>query len=234
MPKYRYYQEDTDPGLKLASLFIKLAKAPGSLSRSQWEYLNTVHIGTLMEEADVPRKEAVHVFNVVDRLEADVSRMGRFSHLTDAFMMWMVGASFILAAILLAIIEIPESMLGRLAVPVSLGIGCFFVFKPFLSRRQTISHDKTCFRKIAVEILGTGFSKRSVLTTDSLIREIDPKNPKEVLSEVVDKFMNVQEKKVTQREEVLLLSQLLEGFNLRVEDFLSAEQKKHLLPLAAV
>lgn len=110
MSHTHYYQEDTDEGLKIAALLNQLIESPGALSKKEWEYLNTLPIGTLMREAGISRKEAVHVFNQIDRIEADVSKIGRFEHLTDAFMMWLVGGSFVLAGVLLALISIPESV----------------------------------------------------------------------------------------------------------------------------
>lgn len=103
MSHTHYYQEDTDEGLKIAALLNQLIESPGALSKKEWDYLNTLPIGTLMREAGISRKEAVHVFNQIDRIEADVSRIGRFEHLTDAFMMWLVGGSFVLAGVLLAL-----------------------------------------------------------------------------------------------------------------------------------
>ena len=123
MSHTHYYQEDTDEGLKIAALLNQLIESPGALSKKEWDYLNTLPIGTLMREAGISRKEAVHVFNQIDRIEADVSRIGRFEHLTDAFMMWLVGGSFVLAGVLLALISIPESVWGRITIPVSIGIG---------------------------------------------------------------------------------------------------------------
>lgn len=218
MSHIHYYQEDTDKGLKIASLLLQLIRGPGSLSKSEWHFLNTLPIGTLMAEGGMSRKEAVHVCNQIDRIEADVSKFGRFEHLTDAFMMWLVGASFILAGVLLALLAVPETVWGRVTIPVSMGIGILFIFIPVLARKRALSYDKDCFTKTIIEILGTGLMKRSVLTTDALIRELNPQEPSKVLISVIDKFASVQNHKISRYEEVCLVKQLLDGYNMTIAD----------------
>ena len=53
MSHTHYYQEDTDEGLKIAALLNQLIESPGALSKKEWEYLNTLPIGTLMREAGI-------------------------------------------------------------------------------------------------------------------------------------------------------------------------------------
>ena len=187
MSHTHYYQEDTDEGLKIAALLNQLIESPGALSKKEWEYLNTLPIGTLMREA-------------------------------DAFMMWLVGGSFVLAGVLLALISIPESVWGRITIPISIGIGLIFIFVPFIARKRALTYDKDCFRHTIVEILGQGLMKRSVLTTDALIREIQPHEPKKALLEVVEKFAQTQNRKISKYEEICLIKQLLDGYNLKISD----------------
>ena len=56
MSHTHYYQEDTDEGLKIAALLNQLIESPGVLSKKEWDYLNTLPIGTLMREAGISRK----------------------------------------------------------------------------------------------------------------------------------------------------------------------------------
>lgn len=218
MSHVRYYQEDTDPGLKIAALLYQLIDSPSALSKKEWEFLNTLPIGTLMKEAGISRKEAVHVFNQIDRIEADVSRTGRFEHLTDALMMWLIGGSFILAGILLGVISIPETIWGRLTIPISIGIGLIFVFMPFMARKRALSYDHECFKHTIIEILGNGLMKRSVLTTDALIRSVEKHDYRKVLIEVIEKFALTQNRKISNYEEVCLIKQLLDGYNLKISE----------------
>lgn len=81
--------------------------------------------------------------------------------------MWLVGGNFVLAGVLLALISIPESVWGRITIPVSISIGLIFIFVPFIARKRALTYDKDCFRHAIVEILGKGLMKRSVLTTDA-------------------------------------------------------------------
>mgnify|MGYP007099771443 FL=1 len=60
--------------------------------------------------------------------------------------------------------------------------------------------------------------KRSVLTTDALIREIQPHEPKKALLEVVEKFAQTQNRKISKYEEICLIKQLLDGYNLKISD----------------
>lgn len=218
MSHIHYYQEDTDKGLKIAALLLQLIQGPSSLSKAEWEFLNTLPIGTLMAETGMSRKETVHVFNQIDRIEADVSRFGRFEHLTDAFMMWLVGGSFILAGVLLALLAVPETIWGRVTIPISIGIGIIFIFIPLIARKRALSYDKDCFTKTIIEILGIGLMKRSVLTTDALIRELNPQDPAKVLIAVIDKFASKQNHKISRFEEICLIKQLLEGYNMSIAD----------------
>ena len=128
-------------------------------------------------------------------------------------MMWLVGGSFVLAGVLLALISIPESVWGRITIPVSISIGLIFIFVPFIARKRALTYDKDCFRHAIVEILGKGLMKRSVLTTDALIREIQPHEPKKALLEVVEKFAQTQNRKISKYEEICLIKQLLDGYN---------------------
>ncbi len=213
-----YYQEDSDVGLKLAALFLQLSRNPSALSKAEWDFLNMIPIGTLVREASNSRKEAVHVLNQIDRLEADVSRMGRFEHLTDAFMMWIVGGSFILAAVLLAVLSIPESVAGRVSIPISIGVGLFFIFIPLVSRKRAMSYKIDCFRETIINILGTGLMKRSVLTTDAVIRELDRHEPEKTLKKVIEKFLAAEGRRYPKYEEKCLMEQLLDGYRLKLSD----------------
>lgn len=60
--------------------------------------------------------------------------------------------------------------------------------------------------------------KRSVLITDALIREIQPHEPKKALLEVVEKFAQTQNRKISKYEEICLIKQLLDGYNLKISD----------------
>ena len=220
MSHTHYYQEDTDEGLKIAALLNQLIESPGALSKKEWDYLNTLPIGTLMREAGISRKEAVHVFNQIDRIEADVSRIGRFEHLTDAFMMWLVGGSFVLAGVLLALISIPESVWGRITISVSIGIGLIFIFVPFIARKRALTYDKDCFRHAIVRNpQGKGLMKRSVLTTDALNSRISaPRAEESFVGSCTKKFAQTQNRKISKYEEICLIKQLLDGYNLKISD----------------
>lgn len=212
------HQEDSDPGIKLGTLFLELVRSPTVLGKSQWEYLNTVPISTIAEEARISRADAAHIANQIDRIEANISRMGRFEHFSDALMMWLIAASFITAGILLALLSIPESIGGRVMIPVSLGLGAIFLLLPFIQRHRAMQYDKDCFHKAVIDILGNGLMKRSVLTTDALIREINRQDPKEVLLKVVEKYLSNRSSLFTRSEEIHQLEQLLEGFGMRLSD----------------
>ena len=222
-----YYQEDSDAGLKLAALFLQLCKAPSSLSATEWDFLNTLPIGTLMEEAKISRKEAVHILNQIDQLEADVSKMGRFEHLTDAFMMWIVGGSFVLAGVLLAVLSIPESIAGRISVPISIGVGILLCYIPFLTRKRALTYKRNCLRSAVINILGAGLMRRSVLTTDALIRELDRRDPREPLFKIVNKFLDTPNPEYSEYEDRCVVEQLLDGFSLTLKDLPLEDQTKY-------
>ena len=218
MNNRHYFQESTDEGLHLANLFIRLARSPGSIDKKEWDYLNKLPISTIEREAKISHRKALHIANQIDRIEADVSKMGKAEHLSDAFMMWLVGGSFCLAGVLLALISLPETALGKLMIPISLGVGLFFICMPFINRKKALNYDEQCFTNAVIQILGTGLLKRSALTTDALIREINRNEPKKVLFEVVNKFLDVQGNKYPKAEELILLEQLLDGFSLKLKD----------------
>lgn len=213
-----HYQEQSDQGVKLGLLLLELARAPSSLSRSQWRYLNTIPISTIAEEARISRVDAAHIANQIDRVEADVSRMGKFEHFSDALMMWLIAASFTTAGILLALLAIPESIGGRTMIPVSLGLGVIFLLLPFIQRHRALQYDKDCFHSAVINILGNGLMRRSVLTTDALIREINRQEPKAILLKVVEKYLSHRSSLFTKAEEIHQLEQLLEGFGMRLSE----------------
>ena len=200
MTEQHYVQEETDEGLKFAHLLLKLIKSPDRVTRKEWDYLDSIHIGMIEREAGYTHAQALHVANQIDRIQAYVSSWGRMEFLSDALMMWLIGAGFILAGVLLALLDIPNSLLGRTVVPCSLGIGTFFLVMPFIG------------------ILGVGLLKRCCECTEDLIRRLSSHESKEVLVKVVEKFLESKKNKLTKAEELSLLHQLLEGFGMTLAD----------------
>lgn len=218
MSEKYYVQEDTDQGLKLAHLLLKLIKSPHSVRRKEWEYLDSIHIGTIECEAGYTHSQALHVANQIDRIQSYVSRWGRLEFLTDALMMWLIGAGFMLAGVLLALLQIPNSIIGRIVIPCSLGLGTFFIVMPFVGRKKAFSYNKDCFRETIISILGVGLLKRCCESTEDLIRKLSPGDSREVLLAVVKKFLETKKDKITKAEELSLLRQLLEGFGMSLDD----------------
>lgn len=226
MTEQHYVQEETDEGLKLAHLLLKLIKSPNSVTRKEWHYLDSIHIGMIEREAGYTHAEALHVANQIDRIQSYVSRWGRMEFLSDALMMWLIGAGFILAGVLLALVEIPNSILGRIVIPCSLGVGTFFLVMPFIGRKKAFSYNKECFEDTLISILGVGLLKRCCECTEDLIKKLAPEESKEVLIAVIKKFLKTKKNKVTEAEELALLKQLLEGFGMTLNELpFSIEQE---------
>ena len=218
MTEQHYVQEETDEGLKFAHLLLKLIKSPDRVTRKEWDYLDSIHIGMIEREAGYTHAQALHVANQIDRIQAYVSSWGRMEFLSDALMMWLIGAGFILAGVLLALLDIPNSLLGRTVVPCSLGIGTFFLVMPFIGRKKAFSYNKDCFEETLISILGVGLLKRCCECTEDLIRRLSSHESKEVLVKVVEKFLESKKNKLTKAEELSLLHQLLGGFGMTLAD----------------
>ncbi len=75
--------------------------------------MDSIHIGMIEREAGYTHAQALHVANQIDRIQAYVSSWGRMEFLSDALMMWLIGAGFILAGVLLALLDIPNSFVGK-------------------------------------------------------------------------------------------------------------------------
>ena len=124
----------------------------------------------------------------------------------------------VLAAVLLAVLSIPESVAGRVSIPISIGVGLFFIFIPLVSRKRAMSYKIDCFRETIINILGTGLMKRSVLTTDAVIRELDRHEPEKTLKKVIEKFLAAEGRRYPKYEEKCLMEQLLDGYRLKLSD----------------
>ncbi len=215
--KQEAVQDESDEGLRFIHLLIKLCRAPGTVTRKDWEYLDSFHLGMVEKEAGYSHKEVVHVANQIDRLQTNVSAFGRMEFVTDALMMWLIGCSFCLAGVLLGVIDIPESLYGRLVVPFSLSIGTFFIVLPFYNRWRSIEYKKDCFRKAIISILGTGLMKRSPSTSAGVIRVLKGAE-KETINQVVQKFLIANEDKVSVGEKQCTVRALLNCFGMDIGD----------------
>lgn len=209
--------EPADEGLKLAKILIKLYVAPSVVMRSEWKYLDSFRIGMLQEEAHYSHRQALHVANQIDRLQAELSGFGRWEFFTDAVMMQVIGGAFCLAGILLAVKDLPEAIVGRLMVPLSLGLGVLLMVIPFINRRRALNYQRNSLKDAAIGILGTGLMKRPPAVTAGLIRMLGVDTKKNVIL-LVQKYLFVTEGKVPEVRRMETICSTLEAFGMNLKD----------------
>ncbi len=210
-------QHTSDEGLKLAKILVKLCRAPSLVMRSEWKYLDTFRIGMLQKEAHYSHRQALHVANQIDRLQAELSGYGRLEYFTDAIMMQVIGCAFCLAGVLLAIQDLPEALVGRLIIPISLGIGVLLMSLPFIHRQRALTTQKNSLKEAAIGILGTGLRKRPVAVTTELIKKLGDDTRRNVI-QLIQKFLFVTEGKLDEKERMETVHSTLKSFGMTMKD----------------
>ncbi len=212
-----YPQEDSDEGLKLAHLLVRLCNDPTTISKADWKYLDSFSIGMVQREADCPRTCVFHMANQIDRMQSEVTRGGRVSYFTDALMFWIIGGSLCLAGFLLALTDLPGDWAGKLIVTISFLIGLFIIFLPFVSRLRAIRYQKNCLKNMVIDILGTGLMQRPTAITCDLIQALD-KNTNKTVAAVIKKFLQVSRGETPETEILTTAKAILSNFNMREQD----------------
>ncbi len=212
-----YPQEDSDEGLKLAHLLVRLCNNPTAISKDEWKYLDNFSIGMVQREAECPRTRVFHMANQIDRMQSEVTKVGRLSYLTDALMLWLIGGSLCLAGFLLALTDMDRDWAGKIVVMISFLFGLFIIFLPFIGRYRAIRYQKDCLRKMAIDILGTGLMQRPTAITCDLIQDID-KNTNKTVTAVIKKFMQTSQDEVPKPEIFTTVKAVLNNFDMREQD----------------
>ncbi|MCD8338766.1 MAG: hypothetical protein LUC43_00950 [Burkholderiales bacterium] len=210
-------EEPPDEGLKLAKILIKLCHVPTVVMRSEWQYLDSFRIGMLQEEAHYSHRQAMHVANQIDRLQAELSGFGRWEFFTDAVMMQVIGCSFCLAGVLLALKDLPDALVGRLIVPISLGLGVLLMVIPFINRKRALTDQKDSLKDAVIGILGTGLMKRKPAVTAKLIKQLGDDTRRNVV-QLIQKFLFVTEGKVPEHERMETVHSTLKAFGMSMKD----------------
>ncbi len=212
-----YPQEDSDEGLKLAHLLVRLCNDPTTISKTDWKYLDSFSVGMVQREAECSRTQVFHMANQIDRMQSEVTRGGRVSYFTDALMFWIIGGSLCLAGFLLALTDLPGDWAGKVIVTVSFLVGFFIIFLPFISRRRAIRYQKKCLKDMVVDILGTGLMQRPTAITCDLIQALG-KNTNKTVAAVIKKFLQVSQGSASETEILTTASAILSNFNMKEQD----------------